>query len=143
MPKKITLTTTQTTASVAVFLNSLTDPVQKKDAKTISTLMKQVTGKSPKMWGESIVGFDSYEYNRSNGDFGEFLALGFSPRKSALSIYIMPGYQDYGDILNKLGPHKTGKSCLYIKRLADIDSKILEKLLKRGYNDLQKMYPEK
>ena len=142
MPKKVVLKTAATTASVADFLNTITDAEKRKEAKTIAALMKKITGKPARMWGTSIVGFDTYTYKRSNGDVGQFMAAGFSPRKSALTIYIMPGYQDYEALLKKLGPHKTGKACLYIKCLADIDMKVLEELIARGYKDLKRMYPE-
>lgn len=92
------------------------------------------------MWGPSIVGFGSYVYHRSNGVRGEFMATGFSPRKSGPVLYIMPGYKDYSDLLNKLGKHKLGKSCLYLKSVADVDQKVLEKLIKCGLKDLKKTH---
>ncbi len=95
------------------------------------------------MWGSSIIGFGEYHYTYPSGQTGDWMATGFSPRKNALTIYIMPGYADYGALLKKLGPHKLGKSCLYIKRLSDIDTTILEKLVKRGITDLKKKYPVK
>lgn len=143
MPKKVELKTKETKQSPTTFLNTITDEKQRKDAKKLLTLFKNVTGKQPKMWGPAIIGFGSYTYTRSNGDVGEFLATGFSPRKGNLTLYIMPGYQDYSDLLKKLGPHKLGKSCLYIKKLEDIDTKVLEKLIKRGLTDLEKTHQVK
>ncbi|MEX0930900.1 MAG: DUF1801 domain-containing protein [Candidatus Paceibacterota bacterium] len=138
MTKKIELKTKQTKDSVAGFIQAIEDSEKRTDPKKLVALFKKVTGKSAVMWGSSIIGFDSYSYTRSNGDIGEYLATGFSPRKNALTIYIMPGYNDYNKLLKKLGPHKLGKSCLYIKRLADIDIKILETLIKTGLKDLKK-----
>lgn len=143
MPKPIKLKTKENKASVSAFLNSIEDTDRRADAKTILTLMKKITKKQPRMWGASIVGFDSYAYQRSNGDYGEYMATGFSPRKNALTLYIMPGYQNYSALMKKLGPHKTGKSCLYLKNLSSIDMKVLEQLIRRGYQDLKKLYPKK
>ncbi len=143
MPKKIELKTSANKDSVTNFINNIENPEKKKDAKTLLALMKKVTEHKPIMWGPSIVGFDSYEYKRKNGDVGTFFATGFSPRKNALTIYIMPGYQDYSSLTKKLGKHTLGKSCLYIKQLSDIDLAVLETLVRRGYTDLKKMYPKK
>ena len=103
-------------------------------------VFKEATGMKPKMWGESIIGFGEYTYFRSNGDEGQFMACGFSPRKSGPTLYIMPGYSDYKALLKKLGPHKLGKSCLYLKSLDDIDTKIVARLIKIGLKDLKKKY---
>ena len=89
------------------------------------------------MWGNSIIGFGEYTYYRSNGDVGHFMATGFSPRKSGPTLYILPGYKDYSEMLSRLGKHKLGKSCLYLKRLDDIDSKVLATLIKQGMADLK------
>lgn len=140
MPKKIDLKTKENTGSVRAYIDSIPDAGRRRDAKAVLLLMKKVTGKPAKMWGSSIVGFGSYEYKRSNGDYGEFMATGFSARKNALTIYIMPGYQNYAALLAKLGPHKLGKSCLYLKSLEKIDMKVLEKLICQGLTDLQKMH---
>lgn len=140
MPKKITLKTTATKASVSAFINTIADPEQKRDAKTLVTLMKKITKKRPKLWGPSIVGFGTYTYTRSNGDYGEFMATGFSPRKSALSLYIMPGYSNHGTLLKKLGKHKKGRACLYIKRLSDVDMNVLEQIITAGYTEMQQRY---
>lgn len=92
------------------------------------------------MWGSGIVGFGEYDYKRSNGDFGVFMATGFSIRKSGPTLYIMPGYQDYDELMKKLGPHKLGKSCLYLKNLEEIDLGIIAKLIKAGLKDLKKTH---
>jgi hypothetical protein len=104
--------------------------------------MRKITGQKPVLWGDSIVGFDCYRYGRSNGKQFEFFRTGFSPRKQALTIYIMPGYSDFSAILARLGPHKTGKSCLYLKRLADVDLAVLEELVRAGYTDMNERYPK-
>ena len=138
--KKIQLKTSKNKQSVAAFLNSIKDDTLKKDSKALLKLFKETTGMKPKMWGDSIVGFGEYVYHRANGAEGNFMATGFSPRKSGPTLYIMPGYQDYSDILAKLGPHKLGKSCLYLKNLEGIDKKVLARLIKQGLKDLKKGY---
>jgi len=140
MPKKIELKTAKNQMSVAQFIDAIESPQHKKDAKALLALFKEVTGKKPKMWGASIIGFGEYEYKRANGDYGSFMATGFSPRKAGPSIYILPGYSDYDELLEKLGPHKKGKSCLYIKKLDDIDVVVLKKLIERGIRDLSNNY---
>lgn len=140
MPKEVKLKTKKNTGGASQFINSIEDAEKRSDAKKVLVLMKQVTKKPAVMWGDSIVGFGSYTYYRSNGDEGTFLATGFSPRKQALTIYIMPGYKDYSQLLKKLGPHTTGASCLCIKHLKDVDLKILGTLIKKGLEDLKKTH---
>lgn len=94
----------------------------------------------PKMWGDSIIGFGEYTYHRANGDEGQFMACGFSPRKSGPTLYIMPGYTDYSALLDKLGKHKLGKSCLYLKSVDGIDLSVLAELIKLGLQDLKKSH---
>ena len=101
----------------------------------------KVTGYAPKMWGESIVGFGQYHYRYAIGREGDFLATGFPPRKSNLSIYIMPGYGDFSDILQNLGKHKLGKSCLSVNKLADINLDVLSQLVTAGLERLDQMWP--
>ncbi len=120
-------------------MESLT-PKQKTEAKQLLKIFKEVTKTKPSMWGSSIVGFGEYTYYRSNGDEGKFLATGFSIRKSGPTLYIMPGYQEYSFILEKLGPHKLGKSCLYLKNLDNIDTNALKKLIRTGLRDLAKSH---
>lgn len=104
-------------------------------------LFREVTGWSPQMWGPSIIGYGVYHYTYYSGRAGDFLATGFSPRKANLSIYIMPGYADFGDLLSHLGKHKLGKSCLYINRLADVDAAVLKELIAAGLRDLAAKWP--
>jgi hypothetical protein len=103
---------------------------RKKECKTIIALMKRVTKESPKMWGPSIIGFGTYHYKYASGHEGDMCITGFSPRKAALTLYVMPGFERrHGDLMKKLGKYKAGKSCLYVKRLSDIDLGVLEKLI--------------
>jgi hypothetical protein len=117
-------------ASVADFLNSVPDEGKRKDAFAILKLMKQVTRKKPKMWGPSMIGFGEYHYCYDSGREGDWFLTGFSPRKQNLTLYIMSGFARYGTLMKKLGKYKTGKSCLYIKRLNDIDITVLRELIK-------------
>ena len=129
-------------ASVSAFLNAIADDDRRRDCKTIAKLLKEVSDKRPTMWGDAIVGYGEYHYKYDSGREGEMLRIGFSPRKQDITIYIMSGYTDFGHILAKLGKHKKGKSCLYIKRLSDVNIGVLERLLKAGWKDMQKRYPE-
>jgi hypothetical protein len=123
------LKTKKNKASVTAFLNSITDDQQRKDAKAIAKIMREVTGKKATMWGDSIVGFGQYDYKYASGHEGSWPLTGFSPRKGNLSVYIMDGFKDRTALLKKLGKHKTGKACLYIKRLEDVDLGVLKKLI--------------
>jgi len=138
VPKKIELKTKKNKLSVTTFINGIENNQHRKDCKLLLKLFKTATGLKPKMWGPSIVGFGEYTYYRSNGDEGQFMATGFSPRKSGPTLYILPGYKDYGSFLKKLGPHKLGKSCLYLKSLDGIDLKIIKKIILQGLKDLKK-----
>ena len=95
-------------------------------------MMKKITGKKPKLWDSNIVGFGSYHYKYASGREGDWFLTGFSPRKQALTLYIMPGFGDYGPLMKKLGKYKTGKSCLYIKKLEDVDQKTLKELIAKS-----------
>lgn len=122
------LKTKETTASVSQFLNAIADEQRRKDCKSIAALMRKATGKPPKMWGTSIVGFGKYRYQgRSQG--GEWFVMGLSPRAANLTLYLLAGPKNNAPLLKKLGKHSLGGSCLYIKRLADVDRKALEKLI--------------
>lgn len=123
------LKTKQNDASVDDFLGGFPEETR-KDCYEILKMMKQATKAEPKMWGTSIVGFGSYHYKseRSRQE-GDWPLVGFSPRKQNLSIYIMTGFERYGDLLQRLGKYTTGKGCLYIKRLSDVDKKVLKELI--------------
>ena len=102
--------------------------------------MQEVTGKEPKMWGDSIIGFDSYHYKYASGREGDWPIAGFSPRKQALSIYIMAGFKKYDELMQKLGKYKTGKSCLYVKKLEDVDREVLKKLIQESVEYMREKY---
>jgi len=133
--------TQPTTADVPAFLNAVAHPVRRADALALDALFQEITGWQPRLWGSSIIGYGQYHYRYASGREGDFLATGFSPRKANLSIYIMPGYQEYDEILARLGKHKTGKACLYINKLADIDMTVLAELIRAGLDDLARIYP--
>lgn len=128
--------TKATQQSVADFVASVDLERRRKDAETLVSFFRDVTGFEPVMWGSSIIGYGRYHYVYASGREGDFLATGFSPRKSAMSIYIMPGYADFGNILERLGKHKIGKSCLYINKLDDVDMNVLAELVHAGLADL-------
>lgn len=133
---------TQVTAqSVSSFLNSIAHETRKADGLALDHLFRAVTGFTPRMWGPSIVGYGRYHYRYATGREGDYLATGFSPRKANLSIYIMPGYGEFGPILDRLGKYKTGKSCLYINKLADVDEEVLAELIRAGLEDLDGRWP--
>ncbi len=127
--------------SVSDFMNAIAHPTRQADALALDAMFQKVTGWAPQMWGPSIIGYGSYHYTYDSGRSGDFLATGFSPRKSNMSVYIMPGYADFSDILARLGKHKSGKSCLYINKLADIDMDVLAELVRAGLKDLDGKWP--
>ena len=115
--------------SVTDFLDTVEDEQKRKDSDTILKMMKKITKAKPQMWGGSIIGFGSYHYKYASGREGDWFVAGFSPRKQNLTLYIMAGFCRYDELLNKLGKFKTGKSCLYIKKLEEIDQSVLEELI--------------
>ncbi|MGR3761867.1 DUF1801 domain-containing protein [Roseobacteraceae bacterium NS-SX3] len=133
--------TVPTGASVEDFLAAVEPARKAGEAQQLDALFRRVTGFEPQMWGPSIVGYGRYHYVYKTGREGDFLATGFSPRKANFSLYIMPGYQNYGGILTRLGKHKLGKSCLYVNKLADIDLAVLEELIAAGLKDLDAIWP--
>lgn len=124
-------------ASVNKFLNSVADKQKREDSYVILELMKKITKYEPKMWGSSIVGFGSYHYKYESGREGDICLIGFSPRKQNLTLYIMSGFSKYGDLMKKLGKYKTGKACLYINKLDDIDIKVLKELINESVKTLK------
>jgi len=126
--------------SVTGFINGIDDPQKKKDAKKVAAIMRKVTGKRAKMWGPSIVGYGSYHYKYASGREGDWMLTGFSPRKQALTLYIMSGFSKYDSLMKKLGKYKTGKSCLYVKRLSDIDEAVLEELVRESVEYMRSKY---
>lgn len=126
------LKTKKNEASVVEFLNSVEDEKKRRDSFAILDLMSEVTREEPTMWGPSIIGFGSYHYKYESGREGDWFKTGFSPRKKSLTLYIMDGFLQYDDLLRKLGKYTTGKSCLYVKKLEDIDLPTLRKLVKQS-----------
>lgn len=139
MAKKVELKTKVNAASVEDFLKSVTDEQKREDCFEILRLMKQVTKEAPKMWGSSIVGFGSYHYKGASGREGDWLLTGFSPRKQNLTLYIMGGFDLYKDLLKKLGKYKTSVGCLYIKKLDDVDKKVLKELVAESVKTTKKL----
>lgn len=129
--------------SVDEFLNSVEDDKRKEDSKIVMEMMGYVTGEKPTMWGTSIIGFGEYHYKYESGREGDFFIVGLSPRKQGLSIYIMDGFTRYESLMKKLGKYKTGKSCLYIKNLEDVDQGILKDLIGESYKHMLEKYPKK
>ena len=137
------LKTRQTNASVSAFVASIDDPAKRADAKKVAAMMRRATGKRAKMWGTSIVGYGSYHFKYASGREGDFMLTGYSPRKNALTVYIMPGFSRFKSLMGKLGNYKTGKSCLYIKRLTDVDETVLEKLISESVEHMRNKYRTK
>ncbi|MYF70911.1 MAG: DUF1801 domain-containing protein [Proteobacteria bacterium] len=132
--------TMQNSADVNAFLDAVENPRRRSDAKQLLALMRKVTGAPPKMWGPGIVGFGKYHYRYASGREGESLRVGFSPRKQNLVIYIMPGFSDYGEILEQLGKFRTGRSCLYVNKLDDVDLVLLEQLVRESFREMKHRY---
>jgi hypothetical protein len=130
-------------ASVTDFLNSVADKKRRADCKAIAKMMRDATGKRAKMWGPSIVGYDSYDYKYESGRAGTFMQTGFSPRARNITVYIMPGFDKFAPLMKKLGKYKTGKSCLYINSLEDVDQKILARLIRDSVKEMRRRYPVK
>jgi Domain of unknown function (DU1801) len=131
--------TKPTELSFDAFLAQRVEPARHEDCRAIAAMMQKATGEPPIMWGPSIVGFGRYEYKYESGRAGEWVVVGFSPRKTDLTIYIMPGFERFETLLAKLGKHKTGKSCLYIKRLSDVDSKVLQTIVEQSVKAMASM----
>ena len=134
------LKTKKTKASVAAFLKKIPDKQRRADCETVLDLMKQATGEEPKMWGTSIVGFGTYKYRYESGREGEWPIIGFSPRKTDLTLYITPGLDKFESLMEQLGKYKSGKSCLYIKKLDDVELPVLKKLISKS---VEKMAPQR
>jgi hypothetical protein len=132
--------TKATKASVTEFINTIEDRQKRADARKVAAMMRKATGKRAKMWGPSIVGYGTYHYQYASGREGDFMIAGFSPRRQALTVYILAGFGRFDALMAKLGKYKTGKSCLYIKRLSDVDEKILEKLIDGSVKYMRKNY---
>ena len=128
--------TKPTKASVKEFLNQISDKERRDDCFAVAKIMEEITGEKAKMWGPSIVGFGTWHYKYASGREGDWPVTGFSPRKKDLTLYLMMGFEKHTELMQKLGKHSTGKSCLYIKRLSDIHVPTLKKLIKTSIKEL-------
>ena len=135
------LKTRPTASSVDAFIDAVDEEHKRADCRVVARLMAEITGAEGVMWGSSIVGFGSYHYRYASGREGDFFEAGFSPRKRALTIYVMAGFAEYEDLLARLGKYATGKSCLYVKRLADVDLDVLREMLIRSVAYIRAKYP--
>ena len=132
--------TTPTDAGVSAFLAAIEDDQRREDCRTLLALMGRITGKPAVMWGASIVGFDTYHYKYESGREGDWAVTGFSPRKGGISVYLTAASPGQDDLLARLGRHKMGKACLYIRRLADIDLAVLEQLITASVAEVRRRY---
>lgn len=135
------LKTKATEVAPADFIAALPDATRRADAETLLALMERLTGEPPRMWGPSIVGFGKYRYKYESGREGEMCRIGFSPRKAELVLYVLDGAGDQSAALARLGKHKTGKGCLYIRKLADVDMEVLEALVRDKIARMDAQYP--
>jgi len=131
-----------TDADVGAYIATIAHPRRREESELLLPLMKRATGFSPCMWGDSIVGYGQYHYHYASGRQGDFLMTGFAPRKAAMTVYIMPGFDRYGDLLAKLGKHRHSVSCLYITRFANVDLAVLEELVATSVEDMKTIYPQ-
>ena len=130
--------TQENDANVEGFLNSIQDEKKRRDSFILLEMMRKITGADPRMWGTSIVGFGKNHYKYESGREGDWFCVGFSPRKQDMTVYLTYGFEQHADLMQKLGRHKTGKACLYIKKTEDVDLAALEELIKRSYAQHQK-----
>ena len=133
--------TRETDASVEAFLAGVENETRRRDSQVLLDLFGEITQERPRMWGTSLIGYGQYHYRYDSGREGDFFRLGFSPRKNAMTVYIMPGFDQYESLLNRLGKHKTGKSCLYINKLADVDLDVLRHLAEASFEHMARQYP--
>jgi hypothetical protein len=134
--------TKPTGVSAKDYVEAVDDEQQRADAQKISAMMERLSGHPPKMWGPSIIGFGSYHYRYDSGREGEMCRIGFSPRKGQTVLYLIDGFEGQPELMARLGKHKTGKSCLYVKRLSDIDEVVLEQLCVKSLAWMAEKYPE-
>lgn len=134
------LKTQETDADPIAFVNAVENKRRREDSLVILELLKKISNRDPKMWGESLVGYGAYNYQQKSGQSGRWPIIGFSPRKSALVIYIMPGFKEFSEQMEKLGKFKNSVSCLYITRLANIDLDVLEDLMRQSVAVMKQRY---
>ena len=136
------LKTKKNAASIEEFLDQVDDEKKRADSYVVHKMMREITGDEGAMWGSSIVGYGSYHYVYSSGREGDWMATGFSPRKQALTLYIMACFERYDNLMTKLGKYKVGKSCLYVKSLDDLDMDVLKELISESVKFIQQKYPD-
>lgn len=132
--------TQATDADPRDFVAAVEHPVRRADAEVLLDFFARITGMTARMWGPSLIGYGQYHYKYESGREGDMLMTGFSPRKANLVLYVIPGYSKMGDMLDRLGKHKIGKSCLYVNKLADIDMGVLEEIIVAGLEDVRTRY---
>ncbi|MBT8108241.1 MAG: DUF1801 domain-containing protein [Gammaproteobacteria bacterium] len=132
--------TQPTKASVTAYINAIEGAERRADARKLAAMMRKATRKRARMWGPSIVGYGTYHYKYESGREGDFMITGFSSRKQALTVYILPGFEKFNALMGKLGKYKTGRSCLYIKRLSEVDEKVLERLIDESVQYMREHY---
>jgi hypothetical protein len=135
--------TAETSISVADFINAVKDETKRKDSFSLIDIIKKLTGLEPKMWGPSIVGFGSYHYKYDSGHEGDSPLLGFSPRASAITLYFSGDFEEREQLLEKFGKHTTGKGCIYVKKLNDINIDTLQKMVAKQIKHIKELYPTK
>ena len=135
--------TIETSLSVDDFINAVKEEAKRKDSLTLVQLIKKQTGLEPKMWGAGIVGFGKYHYKYESGHEGDSALVAFSPRAAAISLYLSGGFENRDELLEKLGKYKTGKGCIYVKTLEDINIKTLQKMITNHVKHIQTLYPDK
>jgi len=132
--------TRETDASVEDYLDQLENPQSRQDCYALIDMMQDITGKPPKMWGDSMVGFGNYHYKYNSGHEGDYFLTGFAPRKRELTIYIVQGFSAYPDLMEKIGKHRKGKSCLYVKHLDQLDQEVLKELISNSVAFMHRAY---
>ncbi len=132
--------TQKTQASVKAFIDAVENEARRADAKAIDKMLREISGEKPAMWGPSIVGYGSFHYKHQNGREGDMCRIGFSPRKANMVVYIVQGFKEYAPLLKKLGKHKTGGSCLYVNKLADVDAAVLREIATRAWIWMARKY---
>lgn len=133
--------TRETDKDVRAFLNTVENERKRKDSFTLLELMQDITGEAPRMWGDTMVGFGKYHYKYASGREGDAMLTGFSPRKQNFALYVLAGFDEQDALLNQLGKYKTGKSCLYINKLDDVNMDVLKELVQRCVEHMRKTYP--
>ena len=134
--------TKPTEVSVHAFIDNVPDPQRREDARKLRAMMERISGYPARMWGPSIVGFGTYRYTYDSGHSGEMARIGFSPRAKELVLYVVDDFPRHQALMDRLGKHRTGKCCLYVKRLSDIDEDVLEELVTEGLAHTREKYPE-